>query len=193
MNSKRIIITLCFLLLIPFILKAQHKYEREYRIKSEIIPQAAKDFIDSIGSNFKIKWYKEVSLNDTTIEAKFKYNKKKFSVEFDTLGKLQDVEFVIKKREISPEVYNKIETKLDSLYQKWKIQKIQISYSGKSSGIITSLRKNESIDSVNVSYEIVLKGKKLDYTQLYEITFTEKGKTATILEIIQDKADHLEY
>lgn len=190
---NKIIITTGFIFFFCFVTKAQQKYEREYRIKSEMIPQFAKQFIDLIGSDLKIKWYKEISLDDITLEAKFKHKKKKFSVEFDTLGKLQDVEFIIKKKEIIPEVYNKMEYKLDSLFQNWKFQKIQKHYSGKSVDIITSIRKNEAINSIKVTYEIVLKGKKLEIAQLYEITFNEQGEIDNILEIIQDKADHLEY
>ncbi|MDZ4147149.1 MAG: hypothetical protein U1C58_02595 [Flavobacteriaceae bacterium] len=193
MKTASIILSIGFLLLFPFISKAQLKYEREFRIKSETIPQSAKEFIDSISVDSKIKWYKEISLNDVTLEAKFKLENKKFSIEFDTLGKLQDVEFVIKKREISPEVYNKIERKLDSVYQKWKFQKIQIHYSGKSRDIVAAIRKNEPSDSIKIAYEIVLKGKNLEDTQLYEITFNEQGEVQNILQIIQDKADHLEY
>jgi hypothetical protein len=193
MRTASIILSIGFLLLFPFISKAQHKYEREYRIKSETIPQSAQEFLDSIGSDSKIKWYKEIGLKDISLEAKFKYNKKKFSVEFDTLGKLQDVEFVIRKTEISPEIYNKIERKLDSAYQKWKFQKIQMHYSGKSRDIVAAIRKNEPKNSIKIAYEIVLKGKNLEDTQLYEITFNEQGEVQNMLQIIQDKADHLEY
>jgi hypothetical protein len=186
-------LSLGFLLLFPFVLKAQHKYEREYRIKTEMIPQSAKDFVDSIGSDSKVKWYREISLNGASIEAKFRHNKKKFSVEFDTLGNIQDVEFLIKKSEIVPAVYNKMEHKLESLYQKWKFQKIQKQYIGKPVEIITSINKNQPIESIRVSYEIVLKGKALGDTQLYEITFNAQGELQDILQIIQNKADHLEY
>jgi hypothetical protein len=193
MKTTSIILSTVFLFLFPLVLKAQHKYEREYRIKSEIIPQSAQEFIDSIGSDSKIKWYKEISLNDITIEAKFKHDKKKFSIEFDTLGILQDVEFVIKKRAINSAVYHKIEQKLDSLYQKWKFQKIQTHFEGKNKDMITSINKNEPTDSITILYEIVLKGKALGNTQLYEITFDVQGEIQDVLQIIQDKADHLEY
>ncbi len=193
MKTTNIILSIGFLLLFPIVSKAQHKYEREYRIKSEMIPQSAQEFVDSIGSDSKIKWYKEISLNDVSIEAKFKHNKKKFSVEFDKLGILQDVEFVLEESEIAPIVYNKMERKLDSLYQKWKFQKIQKHYSGRHSDIITSIHKNEPSNTVKVYYEIVLKGKNLGNTEQYEITFSEQGEIQNIQQIIQDKADHLEY
>lgn len=193
MRTARIFLSIGFLLLFPFISKAQHKYEREYRIMAETIPQSAKEFVDSIGSDSKIKWYKEISLKDITLEAKFKFNKKKFSVEFDTLGKLQDVELVIRKIDISSEIYTKIENQLDSIYQKWKIQKIQLNYSGKSSHIVAALRTNETSNSIKIAYEIVLKGKNVEETNLYEITFNEQGELKNILQFIQEKADHLEY
>ncbi|MFC5284611.1 hypothetical protein [Pedobacter alpinus] len=193
MKTESVILSIAFLLLFPFVLKAQQKYEREYRIKSEIIPQSALAFIDSIGPDSKVKWYKEISLNGVSTEAKFKHNKKKFSVEFDTLGHIQDVEFIIKKSEIINAAYVKIEHKLDSLYQKWKFQKIQKQYKGKPKEIINSINKNEPTDSVKVSYEIVLKGKVVGNTQLYEITFNEKGEIQDVLQIIQDNADHLVY
>jgi len=193
MNTLIIILTVSFLLLFQFDLKAQQKYESEYRMKSEMIPKSAKQFIDLIGPDLNVKWYKEISLNDVSFEAKFKHKKKQFSVEFDTLGILQDVEFVIKKSEIAPKVYNKIKGKLDSLYHKWKFQKIQTHYTGSNNDLITSVNKNKLSDEMKVSYEIVLKGKALGNTQLYEITFNDQGEIQNIQQIVQDKADHLEY
>jgi len=193
MNKTTIILSIGFLLLFPFVSKAQQKYESEFRMKSEMIPQSAKRFIDSIGPDSKVKWYKEISLSDVSFEAKFKHKKKQFSVEFDTLGILQDVEFVIKKSEIAPKVYNKIEGKLDSLYHKWKFQKIQTQYTGSNSYLITSINKNKPSETIKFSYEIVLKGKALGNTQLYEITFNDQGEIQDIKQIVQDKADHLEY
>lgn len=192
MKTATIKIAIGFLLLFPILSKAQQKQEREFRIKAEAIPQSAKDFIDSLGIDSNIKWYKEISIKEVTLEAKFKHNKKNFSVEFDTLGKLQDVEFEIKKTEITPNIYNNIVSKLDSMYQKWMLQKIQIQYSGNMSYVIAAIRKNEATNLINVLYEIVLIGKNLEDTHLYEISFNKQGEILNILQIIQEKADHLE-
>lgn len=193
MKTASVIISIAFLFILPYSLNAQNKYEREYRIKPEIIPPPAKAFIDSIGSDSKIKWYKEIGISNITLEAKFKHNKKKFSVEFDTLGGLQDVEFVVHKEEITPDTYRIIENKLDSLYLKWKFQKIQIQYRERRENIISVINENMPADSNKIVYEIVLKGKSLRNTQLYEITFNNHGEIQNILMVIQDKADHLEY
>jgi len=193
MNTATVIITTGFLLLFQFDLKAQQKYESEFRMKTEMIPQSAKRFIDSIAPGLKIKWYKEIGLDDVSFEAKFKHKKKKFSVEFDTLGILQDVEFVIKKSEIAPKVYNVITNKLDSLYRKWKFRKIQTHYTGPNGDLITSINKNKPSETIKISYEIVLKGRALGNTKLYEITFNDQGEIQNIQQIVQDKADHLQY
>jgi hypothetical protein len=193
MNTLTIMLSVCFLLLFPFVSKAQLKYESEYRMKSKMIPHSAKQFIKSIGPDSKVKWYKEIGLKDVSFEAKFKHKKKKFSIEFDTLGILQDVEFVINKSEIAPVLYNKIERQLDSLYHKWKFQKIQTHYTGANSDLITSINKNKPSETIKVSYEIVLKGTALGNTQLYEITFNDQGEIQDIKQIVLDKADHLEY
>jgi sporulation protein YlmC with PRC-barrel domain len=193
MKTVRIILSISFLLLFPILSKAQLKYEREYRMKVEMIPKSAKEFVNSISPYSKIKWYKELSLNEVSIEAKFKHNNKKFSVEFDTLGVLQDVEFVLKKTEIAPLLYTKMEHSLDSLYQKWKFQKIQMQYIGKQTDITALINENQPSDTIKVSYEIVLKGKALGNMQLYEITFDNQGLVQQIQQIVQDKVDHLEY
>lgn len=193
MKTKSTLLSIGFLLLFPFVSTAQQKYEREFRIKSEIVPQSARAFIDSISADSKIKWYREINFTSVSIEAKFKLNKKKFSVEFDTLGSIQDVEFIVKPSEILSPVSVKIEHQLDSLYQKWKFQKIQMQYTGKPKEIIASIRQNEPTDALKVAYEIVLKGKAPGNTQLFEITFNEEGEILDILQIVQDKADHLEY
>ncbi len=173
--------------------KAQQKYEREYRMDAEMIPSSAKIFVDSIGPNSRIRWYKEIGLNDVSIEAKFKHDEKKYSVEFDTLGALQDVEFIIKKREIALGAYRKIERHLDSLYQKWKFKKIQLHYRGRSSDILTSISKNKPSSTIDVFYEIVVRGKALGNVHLYEIQFNHQGELVYIKQIVQDNADHLEY
>ena len=188
-----IILSISLYFLIPHALRAQQKYEREYRLKSEMVPKSATKFIGLIGAKSNVKWFREIGLKDVSVEAKFRHKGKKFSVEFDTLGKLQDVEFIVKKNEINPIVYTEIESHLDSLYQKWKFKKIQIHYRGQPSDILSSLENSIPNSSIKMFYEVVLKGKTSGNMQLYEITFNDLGELQAILQIIQDKADHLEY
>lgn len=189
---KKIIGAASFTLL-PFLSSAQYKFEMEYRIKSEAVPEPAQMFIDSIAPLKDLKWYKEVSMDSITIEAKFNHKRKKFSVEFDTLGNLQDAEFVIKEKDISPSILQNITPKLDSIYEKWKFRKIQLNYTGSGSDILQTIEKSQQVGSVKIAYEIVLKGKNKEGTSLYELTFSEEGELLKFLKIKQAKADHLEY
>jgi hypothetical protein len=193
MKINSIILLFGFISSFPLLLKAQYKYEREHRIKSERIPHLAKAFIDSITRDSKIIWYEEINIADVSFEAKFKHDGFKYSVEFDTLGILQDLEFIIYKSEIDAAVYRSIEKQLDELYQKWKIQKIQMHYEGIPEDILSVVRENILNERLVMLYEIVLKGKKQGYAEQYEIIFDKTGAIQTIEQLIQDNVDHLEY
>ena len=74
---------------------AQTKYESESKISHKDTPKPAIEFINATQLDIKIQWFRELSNQGTTFEAKFKLNKDKFSIEFDSLGKVQDIEFNI--------------------------------------------------------------------------------------------------
>ena len=74
---------------------SQEKYEKEYRIKTAKVPQAALEFIHSAGFAKKVKWYREEGLTSNSIEAKTKHHKTKYSIEFNTAGEIEDVEYII--------------------------------------------------------------------------------------------------
>jgi hypothetical protein len=74
MKISKNIIFLALILFFPAILQAQKKYEKEYRIKQEEVPEEALEFIHSAAIDFSEKWYFEENLEGNSIEAKFKYN-----------------------------------------------------------------------------------------------------------------------
>jgi hypothetical protein len=132
-----------------------------------------------------VKWYKKISQNGISVEAKFEYQKKKFSIEFDTTGVLKDVEFIINKVAIAPLVYQQIEHELDSLFQKWRFQKIQMQDIGRNDDTLTFINSNEAKLSLRISYEIVLKGKTVENAQLYEIAFNDDIEIQQVHQIEQ--------
>lgn len=75
--------------------KGQTKYEREFRMSEKKVPQKAREFVHSMDFESKVKWYFEENLQGNSIEAKLKQQGQQYSVEFDTLGTLQDVEVEI--------------------------------------------------------------------------------------------------
>jgi hypothetical protein len=194
MNMKRLIIF--FLVLIgAFQLdaSAQQKFEKESRLKPEDVPALAGQFIEAVELDTRWKWYFEENLVGNSVEAKTKYNGEWYSVEFDTSGKIQDVEIETDLQEMKENVSRNILMALDSMFNSHKIDKIQIQYTAETSVLIAILNKNAGQADSKIQYEIVVKGKTTGRPKLYEFTFTDNGKLLETSEIIFRNTDNLEY
>ncbi len=170
----------------------QEKLEREFRIKEKDVPQKALDFINALSFSKKIKWYKEIGLTSTTVEAKTKSNRKKYSIEFDSLGQIEDIEINIKWKELPTDTQNKITAYLSTAHQKHKIRKIQIQYTGDEALLIDAVKKTPS-DAVVINYEIVLKAKTNNEYKLLEYLFSNEGIMRSKATIILNNSDNLEF
>lgn len=184
---------LIFLFALPFNLAGQIKYEREYDLKKENVPGIAKTFMDSCCPNRKVKWYGEESLKGLSIEAKVYYKGSLYSIEFDTSGYIQDVEKKIRLHDISQDKRSAIVNKLDSVFSKHKIEKVQVQWIGSNQALYELIEKNNSILPYTVSYEIVLKGRKEKSRKMYEILFSMEGNILSVSEIVQRNTDNLDY
>jgi hypothetical protein len=183
------------LLLVIFTLFSSHlagqtKFEKESRIKESDVPNAANAFVGSLTGIKNLKWYKETSTTGQSIEAKFKKDKEKFSVEFDTLGNLEDVEKTVNWEVIPKTQQDKIIRGLDSVFTKFSILKIQLQYKGKAEDLISLIQTNERRKEIKLAFELIVKGTKEKKHQ-YEILFLENGFMQTVNEIIFKSADHL--
>jgi hypothetical protein len=123
---KRFVLVLSSILLIAFHGFSQAKYEKEFRIKEKYVPSVALNFVDSMTFDSKVKWYKEIGLNRITIEAKAKYKKERYSIEFSDKGIFQDVEIEVKSNKIPDSTFSKISGFLSQRHKKYKIEKVQI-------------------------------------------------------------------
>jgi hypothetical protein len=171
----------------------QLKYEKESRLKKADIPPLAFELIESLAIPGKTKWYLEQSLNGNSVEAKFRFNQKYYSIEFDTEGNLQDVEITIQINEISDKVKETIFKKLESEFNKYSIQKIQAHYPGKSAEVLSIIKKPLNLNGKTVKYELIVNGKTGNTTKQYEIVFDTNGILTEKKEIIQKNADNLEF
>jgi len=172
---------------------SQLKYEKESRLKRTDIPPIASEMLDSLAIPGKIKWYSEQSLTGNSIEAKFRLNKKHYSIEFDTEGNLQDVEITIQLNEIPDKVKEIIFKNLESDFNKYSIQKIQVHYPGNNPEIL-SIIKNPPKETANtVKYELIVNGKTGNTTKQYEMVFENNGILKEKKEITQKNADNLEF
>ncbi len=192
---KYIIATITILILGSFSnsLLAQQKFEKESRLKQNEVPSNALNFIDSLKLKNKIKWYLEEGLESKSIEAKFKRNRKKHSVEFDKLGNIEDVEIEIKWDELPTPLKNSISTRLQKDCKKHKIVKIQIQYTGNQMPLFLKLLSGKPTEDLTVKYEIIVKCRSEKSTELFEYLFTDKGHFVLASQIIFKPSYHLEY
>lgn len=194
MKCVRYAVILTFLLFTSgSCLSAQHKYEKESRIKSSEVPSSALQFIEKLNINRKIKWYLEESLEGESYEAKFKMNGKKHSVEFDRSGMLQDVEIKIKTKSMPSQVKSSIKQTLDADCKKHKICKVQKQYSGDANIILELMGKKGTSRPYITRYEITVKCKKEEGTSLYEYLFDDQGKFIQVAKIVINNTSNLEY
>jgi hypothetical protein len=191
-HKPTILITIIFLLSLTS-LHAQTKFEREFRIDEEAVPEKAVAFIDSCFGDHKIKWIKEESQDGKSFEAKTKYHKFCYSIEFDTLGNIQDIEKTVKFKTLQPEVIRHISNSLDSLFVKYKITKTQIQWKGAHDVLLELVQTGKSGGKYELAFEIVLKGKKEGLSKFYEILLDSRGKVLRQLVIVPRNTDNLEF
>lgn len=174
---------------------AQLKVEKEIDVRASEVPQAAQAFINSLPFPTKTNWFFETNVDAISYEAKFKYKKRRYSVEFDTTGRLQDVEIEIKKSAIKKSVLQKIDSFLKEEFKSFSFTKIQLQLSGEELKILESLPNElkKIPTSLIKGYEVVVSGKKNSFYQAFEIFFDSTGVAKSIVLIKQRNTDHLEY
>jgi hypothetical protein len=173
--------------------RAQQKFERESRLNPDEVTAGALQFINSVKMDTRWKWYFEENLVGNSVEAKTKHNGKWYSVEFDTSGKIQDVEVEKDFSEIDEKTGGKIIKELDSMFSSHKIDKIQIQFTAESTVLLEILNNKADQADSKIQFEIVVKGKKTGRPKLYELTFDDKGNLLDSAEIIFRNTDNLEF
>lgn len=196
-RSFFISISFIFLFLSNNYTQGQEKKEFEKRLKPEQVPTQAINWVSTVYTNPKrVKWYKEYNENNSSIEAKFKWKGKHQSVEFDSLGKFEDLEITIKFKDIPDSAKSKIKDYLLSAYPKYKIQKVQRQITG-SSQVVSEFLQSNIINTVNpkttIKYEIVYFGKTDKTNTLWEGLFDENGNFLSKLKVVLPTIDNLTF
>ncbi|MCZ4409898.1 hypothetical protein O3Q51_13840 [Cryomorphaceae bacterium 1068] len=196
---KRISIRFCLLSLLLILSNqaiGQDKVEREYKIKKEEVPQKALEFINEIESlspKTKVNWYREEAADSESVEAKFKVQKRSYSIEFSIQGELQDVEIRIGERDIPKMTRKAIKESLNAEFIKWAIKKVQLQWVGESSLVISSIDRNERQEGVEENYEIVIKGETDKSKSYFELLFDSSGNLLRKSRIVENSSDILIY
>lgn len=185
-----------FLLILVFLTSlafTQNKFEKEARLKEDQVPIESVRFIEPQKLDTKVKWYFEENFDGNSIEAKFKYEGRRYSVEFDTNGCFQDLEIEVVFGSLPMNTVVKITSTLDTIYSKYKVQKLQLQYSGDLPSFIFFIRLDAPEDKYVLKYEIVVKVKTEDGWLLHELLFDESGKLEKKSRIVFRNTDNLEF
>jgi hypothetical protein len=190
MNKVKLSILFLFLAAYSF---AQEKNEVERRVKKSEVAEAAKDWLkDAYENKRKTKWYFQTDGDKEVFEAKLKHRKHLHSVEFNLEGNVQNIEVLIKEKELDPEVYQNLIDDLNRNFNKFSISKLQIQYTGEPDDLEDLIDEDE-FENITIHYEIEFYGKSDTEDELWEGLFDSKGK---LLEkrIVKLKAtDNLDY
>jgi hypothetical protein len=190
--TRNLIFILLFFGMISGPLFAQDKIERELRVKEKEVPKEAKDWLyDAFETTKRPKWYQEVFESGYSYEAKFKLKGKFYSVEFDSLGWIQDVEIEIDFKELPNEVQAGLEAYLSADYRSSDIKRIQIQYSGKPDDLEDFFDEN-SLEGILTRFEIEFIGlDETGHSGLWEGLFSEEGKLVRRRKIILTSSENL--
>ncbi len=175
---------------------SQSKNEKEERIDASEFPQMALHYFNEILDQVKyLKLYKETDGEKQSFEAKFKLNKLHYSVEFDTLGNLEDIEIIIKKKHIPKLAFKTMLNYFDTHFDKVRFIKIQKQY-------VNILEQNDQqfinyvLDSPigkNTHFEIIAEIKTQGERFLKEFTFKNTGAFEKSRPVSSSSYEHALY
>jgi len=190
---KYMIILLLLFLSFATNLSAQIKSEREYRIKRSEVPEEAREWLNDTFEAFKrINWYHQIDNDIESYEAKFRYKGSKFSVNFDTGGKVADVEFIIGSGDIPEKARNTISGYLESNFNRHRILKIQEQLLGLPDDLEDYFDEDER-EGITRNYEIEFHGVTDTQNELWEGLFDEDGNLVLLRQIEQEPTFNLDF
>ncbi|TFV97353.1 hypothetical protein E4S40_01475 [Algoriphagus kandeliae] len=163
---------------------SQKKIEQEKRIKKQEVPELALEWLeDSFEGRKKVRWYLEISDQGISYEAKFPWNEKFHSVEFDSLGNIQDVEVEIQQQELEKDTESNILSFLQSEYSEFRIQRIQRQYSGNADDLEDFFDEGE-LERLTIRFEIEYIAKDRSGNQAFwEGLFDQNGNLISKREV----------
>ncbi|AZQ42980.1 hypothetical protein [Nonlabens ponticola] len=165
------------------------KVEQESRIALEQMDDAARILIVELGATpSRTKLYEEQDGSKKSYEAKFKVNRKKYSAEFDRNWQLEDVEIKSTRRSIDKKLWRSINSQLDTMARKWRLEKMQLQYLP-SSDVRQLKQKISSKQFDNLELIVAFKNNKAVYRK--ELLFSSRGKLLSQRDIKRRRYDFL--
>jgi len=183
---------LLFFIFLPVCLVGQEKNEREYRIKSTEVSQQSKKWLrDAFELPKRVKWYREENNQTISYEAKFRWKKDNYSVEFSETGAIEDIEV---EREFS-HLPDSIQGALQSTFNTFegvKIYRIQEQWSGSADDLEDAMDAHEW-DNIIVRFEIEFYAIIEGESSIWEGLISPEGEIIELKKVILRSTDNLLY
>ncbi|HSW67618.1 MAG TPA: hypothetical protein VLH16_03475 [Bacteroidales bacterium] len=178
-------VILFFVALLSYQLTAQVKFEREIRVRAEEVPAKAVEWIDSTftGTKRGFKWFYEISADQHSYEAKFRWRDSRFSVKFDKSGVLDDVEVEIDWYDIPDIVRQNIINYLETNFLAHKILRIQRQLIGSPYDLYQFIRHNQG-NHTTINYELKIRARRTHQNELWEALFNAEGELLSIQLVV---------
>jgi hypothetical protein len=195
MNIKSLFLIGCMLLFSQIIV-GQSKNEKEEKVELKTFPKKAIEVLQTLPEDCKrLKFYKETDGAKQSFEAKFKYKKLRYSVEFSAEGIIEDIEVTLKPKNIENAVTSEIRTYFKVTYKRSKLIKIQKQYiyNALLNAIDFLSKVLSKRSSAQVNYEIIAEVKSNSGRDIREFTFDKNGRFLNFKTLNPDSYEHALY
>ena len=156
------------------------------------VPEVSRQWLSTAFPNLpKVKWYKETTSGKESYEAKFKRNKKRYSVEFDTNGAVEDVERLTKWRALSNEVQASLGSTFDEM-ERFKLIKIQEQWTAATPRLLSEAILNNDRAAITLRFEVVFKANIEGEQAIWEGLFDANGQMLSKRKVILRPTDNLD-
>ena len=188
--------TLLVLMFICQFVFSQTKNEKEERITKSEFPEAAILVINNLPEDCKrLKFYKETDGKKQSFEVKFKFKRKRYSLEFSKEGVIEDLEVLTKLKTINEETKAKIKDYFTSTFTKYKLIKVQEQYvyhsELNSKTFVSNILNNTS--SIKPNFEIIAEVKTENKRNIREYTFDVSGEFVNFRILNPTSYEHVLY
>lgn len=194
MKSRILAITLTIFFCVT--VWSQNKNEHEERLELQNFPEAAIAVINTLPTRIKrIKFYKEQDGNKSSFEAKFKYKKQKYSIEFDSMGTIEDIELTLKTKKIEGKTATSIKAYFKENYTKTKFIKVQQQYVYNPKLSAETFVKNilNKTSTAKINYEVIAEVNANSKRDVKEFTFDGNGLFLNFRIVTPSSYDHVLY
>ncbi|AFL85128.1 hypothetical protein Belba_2579 [Belliella baltica DSM 15883] len=192
--SKKFKLFLLFFLLITSSITYAQKREVEKSVKAADVPEEARLWLkDAYEGKSRVKWYFQTDGEKEVYEAKLKWKKKWHSVEFLPSGEILNIEILITIKELPEDVYENMVQYFTANYQRYKIDRIQIQYTGESDDLEDLIDENEVAEQLILQYEVEYFGREKGENKMWEGHFDRLGKMLKKRVIELNSTDILDF